>query len=801
MRRKIFGIIFMTIILASSVAVLNTRAEESTYTYSETASANGITLKVEWNEPILGQTTTFHVTASGGSGKYMFRMDVPSYADPNEQTYESVADPTRGEWQKYTDECTAHDYEFTMTASGTYNFRFYIMDKSSKLYYLRTNMYITVQDAAYPSLSSMISSAVAQCNKETNGSEYEKALWLHDWLLDQLEYDNSLKWSSAESALTRGQGTCQSYESAYAKLLSAAGIENAETRDEQDGHTWNAVKLDGQWYQVDCTWDDSNTNYYNFDNRHLYFGLTDELMSIAHPGHKTTYISSGYNTPSTCLENNYFVKSGEASTWADGYKERIQSHLDRKEESFSIETDNSGYPASISGIQNGIIAYVLNQMEWTEKDIKVDLNAVGNATQLVFNVGYKETAKNPKVSYRTQVQTYGWEKSYVSNGSVSGTMGKGKRLETIQVKVEDCDNLGIEYRTHVQSYGWLKWTKDGESSGTVGEGKRLEAIQIGLTGANAEKYDVYYRVHAQSYGWLDWTKNGAYAGTAGLGKRLEAIQIVVAKKNADAPGKVNGILSVSDLAYVHTSHVWDDGKVIKEPTCTARGEKLLTCKECGETKKADIAATGHKWDEGEITKPAETYVENGIKTYTCTKCGATKTEEISKAFPVDVSYRTQVQTFGWQKTVKNGELGGTIGQGKRMETMTISVKNLADEDSDLGIRYNAHLQSIGWQGDINNSETWKKDGENAGTVGMGKRLEAIQIKLSGNAAEKYDVYYRVHAQSYGWLNWAKNGEISGTAGYGKRLEAIQIIVVEKGMGINPTFGGIKSANSKSYVVK
>ena len=64
------------------------------------------------------------------------------------------------------------------------------------------------------------------------------ALYLHDWLLDQLEYDNSLKWSSAESALTRGLGTCQAYESAYSKLLTAAGITNSETRDIYDGHTW-----------------------------------------------------------------------------------------------------------------------------------------------------------------------------------------------------------------------------------------------------------------------------------------------------------------------------------------------------------------------------------------------------------------------------------------------------------------------------------------------------------------------------------------------------------------------------------
>lgn len=70
-----------------------------------------------------------------------------------------------------------------------------------------------------PSVDSIVRSAVAECNSKTDGSEYAKALWLHDWLLEQLEYDKTLKWSSAESALTRELGTCQSYESAYAKLL------------------------------------------------------------------------------------------------------------------------------------------------------------------------------------------------------------------------------------------------------------------------------------------------------------------------------------------------------------------------------------------------------------------------------------------------------------------------------------------------------------------------------------------------------------------------------------------------------
>ena len=363
-------------------------AEESAYSHCETATSGSVTMKVEWNDPVLGQPTTFHVSATGGSGAYKFRMDAPSYTNPNEMAYESVADPSRGEWMNYTNECNSTDYSFTMTASGTYNFRFYLMDKAASVYYLRVSTYIQVSDSNHPSVRSIVQSAVAQCNNETDGSDFQKALWLHDWLLNQLEYDNTLKWSSAESALTRGLGTCQAYESAYSMLLSTAGIENAETRDTYDGHTWNAMKLDGEWYQVDCTWDDSSDNWYNFDQRRLYFGLTDELMAVAHPGHSNIYTVSGYGTRSTTLKNNYFVKSGETQQWADSYKDRIQNSLNSKQTQFSIQADNSTYPPSIYKIQNGIIAYVMNQNEWFLNGKKVTLVAAANDNKFDFTVTY-----------------------------------------------------------------------------------------------------------------------------------------------------------------------------------------------------------------------------------------------------------------------------------------------------------------------------------------------------------------------------------------------------------------------------
>ena len=369
---------------------------ETTYAHSEEAASGAVTLKAEWNDPVLGQPTTFHVSATGGSGNYKFRMDAPSYSSPNQWAFESVADPSRGEWMNYTSECASNDYTFTMTATGTYNFKFYVMDTPANVSYLRVSFNISVSDNNYPSVDSIVQSAVAECNRQTDSSQYEKALWLHDWLLDQLEYDNTLKWSSAESALTRELGTCQSYESAYAKLLTAAGIENSETRDTYDGHTWNAMKLDGQWYQTDCTWDDSSDNWYSFDQRHLYFGLTDELMAIAHPGHSKIYTTDTYKTRSTSLADNYFVRAGDAEKWAKAYADRIQKNLDAGKTEFKIAADNSSYPPSISGIQNGITAYAINQMTWTTDKAAVTLNATGSAKSFTFTAEY--ASESPAVS-------------------------------------------------------------------------------------------------------------------------------------------------------------------------------------------------------------------------------------------------------------------------------------------------------------------------------------------------------------------------------------------------------------------
>lgn len=134
-----------------------------------------------------------------------------------------------------------------------------------------------------------------------------------------------------------------------------------------------------------------------------------------------------------------------------------------------------------------------------------------------------------------------------------------------------------------------------------------------------------------------------------------------------------------------------------------------------------------------------------------------------------VQYQAHVQDIGWQKsTVKDGATAGTTGESKSMEALRLSL----DTTYSGTIEANAHVADIGWQG-------WDGDGE-VGTTGRSKQMEAIEIRLTGEVANHYDVYYRTHCAEVGWLGWAKNGEPAGTQGRGYGMQAIEIKLVEKG---------------------
>ena len=396
------------------------------------------------------------------------------------------------------------------------------------------------------------------------------------------------------------------------------------------------------------------------------------------------------------------------------------------------------------------------------KDTKTEeVAALGHDYKVSEKDGWKWTADKEK-GY-TAVATFVCSRCKDSNDVTADVVKEDKNSQIIyKATAKYTDKTGkeftatatkstkmsVSYIVHGQDYGWEKdWKKDGQTSGTEGQCKRLEAIQIKLP--DDVSGSIEYRTHIQDIGWeKNWSKDGAKSGTEGQCKRLEAIQI-----------KLTGEVEKNyDVYYsVHAENFGWLGwaKNGEEAGTAGYGYRL-------EAIRIQLVTKGDKAPEliGTIKEAMKARL---------------------------VGYQTHVQDYGTQAYVYDGAMAGTEGECKRMESIRMKLPSSVNSS----IQYRSHVQDIGWE------KNWASNGSLSGTTGQCKRLEAIQIQLSGDVAKNYDVYYRVHAQDYGWLAWAKNGESSGTEGYAKRLEAIEVRLVPK--GTTPDLPA--SANEKAFIKK
>lgn len=300
----------------------------------------------------------------------------------------------------------------------------------------------------------------------------------------------------------------------------------------------------------------------------------------------------------------------------------------------------------------------------------------------------------------------------------------------------------VEYQVHVQSHGWMESVKDGETAGTTGESKRIEALKIVLTGTDNEELagsGIEYQAHVQGSGWQEPVKDGDVAGTEGESKRVEAVMI-----------RLTGpIAEQYDIYYrVHSqTYGWLDW--------AKNGEKAGTSGFSKRVEAIEIQLVEKRGDA-----PGETencYVYQRVK------------------------YQAHCQSYGWQNSVGEDEMAGTVGEGKRLEALKLQ---LPETEYAGGIEYRVYLQTDGWQ-------EWKADGQIAGTVGEGKRMEAIEIRLTGEMAQYYDVYYSVHMAKIGWCNYASDGETTGTMNLSKPIQAIKICLVKRDVDTEPDTSGDK----------
>ena len=403
---------------------------------------------------------------------------------------------------------------------------------------------------------------------------------------------------------------------------------------------------------------------------------------------------------------------------------------------------------------------------------KVTAVGGGTATITVKSQNGKEASCEVKVT--SKIESISLNKSNI-------TLSKGTS-ETLKATINPSD--ATDDKT-------LTWKSEDENIAKVDGNGKVTGVGTGTTnitvttsnGKSAackvtvvrQTPSVNYSTHVQDIGWQGYVKDGSTAGTTGQSKRLEAIRIKLSN-NTSYNGTIQYQTHIQDIG-------WQGWKMNDDTSGTSGQSKRLEAiriKLTGEmAKQYDIYYRVHSQEFGWLgwAKNGESagtagysYRLEAIEVKLVEKGGKAPGSTQDAYRQRYVSYQTHVQDIGWQGIKYDGEEAGTSGQSKRLEAINISLSNPLYSGS---IEYQTHVQDIGWQG-------WKANGQMAGTSGQSKRLEAIRIKLTGEMAKQYDIYYRVHSQEFGWLGWAKNGESAGTEGYSYRLEAIQIQLVKKG---------------------
>ncbi|WP_158094414.1 C39 family peptidase [Collinsella sp. An7] len=311
------------------------------------------------------------------------------------------------------------------------------------------------------------------------------------------------------------------------------------------------------------------------------------------------------------------------------------------------------------------------------------------------------------------------------------TEGAGIESESLESAPTEASTLTPElsYAAHVSNIGWQNPVANGVQAGTTGRALAVEALRFTLKGAPVS--DLVIRAHISDLGWQQEVSSDKVVGTTGQAKSIEALNI-----------KLKGELGAQyDVWYrVHVANFGWLG-------WTSNGQNAGSVGYGNAVEAVQI----------KLVKKGE-----GID-------GSTSTPFKDRADePPSVVYRAHVRNIGWKENVSNGATAGTTGRALPVEAVSASISWYGHSGT---VSVRAHVQDIGWQ-------NWSTG--TGGTTGRAKHIEAIQLRLSGEVANDWDIWYRVHAANIGWMGWTCNGAAAGTTGKNYAVEAVQIKLVKKG---------------------
>lgn len=204
-------------------------------------------------------------------------------------------------------------------------------------------------------------------------TQYEAEKFYHDTLARRVTYDQTHKRTfchAAAGALLEGSCVCDGYAKAFYLLCHLSGIPcdvvsgfgTKTDTAEEERHAWNLVCLDGEYYAVDCTWDDFDVDYYvAYSN----FNMSSEEEAARHTRDET-----------------YSANLPEADGTVYSYA-NMTGYVANDENTF-LSVCNMQIDQIRSGVQDGLFVLIPNEALYQ------DVVHVGSSVSKVHALAYEK---------------------------------------------------------------------------------------------------------------------------------------------------------------------------------------------------------------------------------------------------------------------------------------------------------------------------------------------------------------------------------------------------------------------------
>lgn len=377
----------------------------------------------------------------------------------------------------------------------------YSMDAQNQVLYVYMTYNEGFDDAAFDQAVKEALSVVKE-----GMTDLEKAIALHEYIVLNCEYDyeNYLAEKlpstvySAYGVMVNRSAVCQGYALAYKMLLNMSGIECYMVSSGDMNHAWNLIKLDGQYYQVDTTWDDPVWDKFGLVH-HAYMFVSDEAFgteSNVRGKHYGWVITKGSETVDLTAEdskydNVFWTGSSSPLVWSnhkyyyiDSSSKSIcmRSSIDGTSSTILTDTDIEPWPAENGYVYTGTFSglfmiddrlyfntpYKICSVSVEGGDVRDETDDLNSSTQYVYGSAFCQG----KVQYVLHEDPNFSGKETVLTASLKNVTIDSIALNPATVRIASGDTVTLKaiLTPSYASAEEINWTTSDAAIATVSNG-------------------------------------------------------------------------------------------------------------------------------------------------------------------------------------------------------------------------------------------------------------------------------------------------------------------------------------------